>query len=136
MTLKWPLMTLKWPLDQKPMHHCVRQGKTNNSCRPFYPLTLIILYILMKKPVKNIKNDQNDLEMTFKRPSNDLEIKKITLLCCPWNNLQKLSWFLSSNSYNIFFIDERPVFGSMNSHTPFKHDDNVQKKSHHHFFGW
>ena len=36
-----------------------------------------------EKPVKNIKNDQNDLEMTFKRPSNDLEIKKITLLCCP-----------------------------------------------------
>ena len=89
-----------------------------------------------EKPVKNIKNDQNDLEMIFKRPSNDLEIKKITLLCCPWNNLQKLSWFLSSNSYNIFFIDERPVFGSMNSHTPFKHDDNVQKKWHHHFFGW
>ena len=63
----------------------------------------------MKKPVKNIKNDQNDLEMTFKRPSNDLEIKKITLLCCPWNNLQKLSWFLSFNSYNSRSIHEKKV---------------------------
>ena len=49
MTLKWPLMTIKWHWDQKPLHHCVRHGKTNNSCQPFYPLTLIILNLFMKK---------------------------------------------------------------------------------------
>ena len=45
-----PHMTFR----QKKMHHCVRQGKNTKSCRDFYPLTLIILDLFMKKG-KNIQ---------------------------------------------------------------------------------
>ena len=73
----------------------------------------------MKNQLKTLKMTKNDLEMTF----NDLQMTlrpKITLpLCFPLKNLQKLSNFLSSNSYNLFFIYEMPVFGSMNSRTHF-----------------
>ena len=73
----------------------------------------------MKNQLKTLKMTKNDLEMTF----NDLQMTlrpKITLpLCFPLKNLQKLSNFLSSNSYNLFVIYEMPVFGSMNSRTHF-----------------
>ena len=135
MSLKWPLMTFKWPWDQKPLHHCVSHGETAKSCPPFYSLTLIIFHILMKIQLKTLKMTKNDLEMTLKWPKMTLRSKITIPLCCPWKNLQKLSCFLSSNSYNLFFIDEIPVFGSMNSHTHFKQGVNVQKKSHPQFFG-
>ena len=58
----------------------------------------------MKNQLKTLKMTRNDLEMTLNDLQMTLRSKTNTLLCCPWKNLQKLSWFLSSNSYNIFLL--------------------------------
>ena len=78
------------------------------SCRPFYPLTHIIIYLMTKNQLKTLKMTKNDTEMT-----NDLQmtlILKITAtLRQSWKKHEKLSTFLSSNSYNSQSIDEESI---------------------------
>ena len=52
---------------------------------------------------------KNDLEMTFNDFQMTLRPKTTLPLCLSWKKRKKLSTFLSSNSYNSLYIDEKPV---------------------------
>ena len=61
----------------------------------------------MKNQFKKMTN--NDLEVTFNDFQMTLRPRTTSPLCLSWKNHQKLSTFLSSNSYNSLYIDEKPV---------------------------
>ena len=52
---------------------------------------------------------KNDLEMTSNDPQMTLRPKTTAPLCPSWKKQQQLSSFLSSNSYNSLYIEEKPV---------------------------
>ena len=58
----------KWSWYQKSLQHCVCHGKNMKRCRPFHPLTRIILYLLIKNQLKTLKMTLKWPIMIFKWP--------------------------------------------------------------------
>ena len=70
--IKWPLKIFQW---------LTSHGKNTESCRPLYPLTLLILYLYLYLFMKNRWKHKKLPKITLKWPSNVLEAKTSAPLC-------------------------------------------------------